>query len=142
VSERLIVAVDLDGVLADYSKGWRGTALIGDPLPGAVQFTHDLGATFEVCIHSCRCSPSANARTTGVWESKEYLAAPVLHWLAKHGFHWDVLYQGCGKPLASAYVDDNAHRCTPMFDPFAYAKTLKDLARTAVPLGSPPVAAP
>lgn len=135
---KLIIAVDLDGVLADYSQGWQGLDKIGAPLPGAVQFTHDLGAMYEVCIHSCRCSPSAQARITGIWESKEYMAAPVIAWLDGWGFYWDVLYQGCGKPLASAYIDDNAFRCTPMSDPGAYWKTLYAVTRMVVPPGKPP----
>lgn len=33
--QKKTVAVDLDGVLADYSTGWQGIEHIGDPIPGA-----------------------------------------------------------------------------------------------------------
>ena len=28
------ICVDFDGVIADYSKGWQGADVFGDPLPG------------------------------------------------------------------------------------------------------------
>lgn len=125
MSKKLIVAVDLDGVLADFSKGWQGSDVIGDPLPGAVAFTHELRQLgYEIWITSCRCSPSTYVRLTGIWETDEYLAGPTLSWLKKHRFCYDYLYQGRGKPLASLYIDDNAYRCTPSSDPNAFSNAL------------------
>ncbi len=136
---KLIVAVDLDGVLADYSQGWQGLDKIGPPIPGAVEFTHELGRLgYRVVIHTCRCSISAQAELTGIRETLPYLVAPVRNWLIRHEFYFNEIHTDMGKPLASAYIDDNAYRCTPMSDPQAYGKILRDLARTAIPPGSPP----
>lgn len=41
-THRPVVAIDVDGVIADYSKGWQGEEHIGDPLPGAREFLQKL----------------------------------------------------------------------------------------------------
>jgi hypothetical protein len=48
------VCVDLDGVLAAYS-GWKGIEHIGDPLPGAVEFTHAVAEFARVLVYTSRC---------------------------------------------------------------------------------------
>jgi hypothetical protein len=134
------VCVDLDGVLADYSQGWQGVENIGDPIPGAVEFTRSLSTGADVVIHTVRCNPEAQK---GSGLSAAQLHDNVKAWLDKHGFAYTEIYTGAGKPMAAAYVDDRAVRCrppsrsesdifTPEDDPFnelralIYANTLKD----------------
>ena len=40
-------------------------------------------------------------------------AEKVRQYLDKHGFKYDEVYEGKGKPIASAYIDDRAVTCKP-----------------------------
>ena len=103
------VAVDLDGVLARY-YGWRGVDHIGEPLPGAVDFTKRLSEWAHVLVFTCR----VNARLQSVPDQGiDDLYYKVMNWLKKHEFKYNEIYVGQGKPLAVAYIDDRAVPCTP-----------------------------
>lgn len=98
------VAVDLDGTLAQYD-GWKGAEHIGQPFKGAVQFTKALKqAGFHIIIHTARTC-EANA-----YQGKS--ARIARRWLKDHGFKFDEVWTGVGKPIACAYVDDRAVQCT------------------------------
>jgi hypothetical protein len=47
------IALDFDGVLAQYT-GWKGQDVLGEPLPGAIEWLQTLLEEFEVVIHSTR----------------------------------------------------------------------------------------
>lgn len=101
------IAIDLDGVLAHYDC-WKGLDYIGDPIPGAVEFTARLAEYFDVIIHTVRCSSEINGP-----ESANLLVNRVRRWLDKHGFIYQHIWSEPGKPLAVAYIDDRGIRCTP-----------------------------
>lgn len=105
---RQSVCVDLDGVLAQYDH-WRGIHHIGDPIPGAVEFTYELGKLARVIILTCRCKGDGPGRN----DDPVMLAGLVSAWLTKHGFYFDEVYIGQGKPVAAAYIDDRAIMCRP-----------------------------
>ncbi len=97
------ICVDMDGVLADYSKGWQGIDIIGDPIPGAVEFTRELSKVADVVIFTCRCTEEMQGRNG----AKAHLLRNIVRaWLDTHGFVYADIYVGQGKPIASAYVDD------------------------------------
>jgi len=64
------VCVDLDGVLAQYD-GWKGVEHIGDPIPGAVQFTKKLQEVARVVIFTTRTN--ADPKISGRNESVQML---------------------------------------------------------------------
>lgn len=101
------IAVDVDGVLAQYDE-WKGLDHIGDPIPGAVKFTKDLGEHFDVIIFTTRCCEEINGP-----EKAPLLVNRVRRWLNKHGFHFDHIWSEKGKPLAVAFIDDRGIRCEP-----------------------------
>ena len=100
------ICVDLDGVLAEYN-GWKGYDHFGDPLPGAVEFTKKLSELGRVVIFTTRACPLQNEATP------QELKKKIETWLQKHGFHFDSVYIGVGKPPAAAYIDDRAVQCRP-----------------------------
>ena len=105
---RPIVCVDLDGVLADYSDGWKGVEYFGNPIPGAVEFTRQLAVFADIVIFTCRCSPEVQrVPVAGV----HLLVNRVREWLDANGFVYHEIYSGVGKPFANAYVDDRAVFC-------------------------------
>lgn len=101
------ICVDLDGVLAQYD-GWKGVDHIGDPIPGAVDFTKELSQLGDVVIFTTRCNPEVNKPS-----AVHLLVNRVREWLDRHGFEYADIYAGTGKPIASAYIDDRAIRCRP-----------------------------
>lgn len=120
--EKKTVALDLDGVLAKYHS-WKGVDHIGDPIAGAVRFTQNLGTFARVLIYTTRCC--VNDTLGGrEGETAESLVARVKTWLDRHGFYYDEIYAGQGKPLFAAMIDDRAVTCRPQHNDEAYAAAL------------------
>ena len=116
------VCVDLDGVLADYRDGWQGLENIGVPIKGAVAFTRELAKFAEVVIYTTRC-----CENLGRGRTIAELRGLVQAWLDKHGFHYQDIYVGQGKPIAEAYIDDRAVSCRPQDSlPGEYACAMDD----------------
>lgn len=115
---RKTVCVDLDGVLAQYDK-WLGIEHIGEPIEGAVAFTKRLGEFANVLIFTTRCREKQGDGTTLGYTKNDdprpasELKKIVADWLDKHGFHYDDIWTGPGKPIGSAYIDDRSVVCTP-----------------------------
>lgn len=92
------IAIDVDGVLADYSKGWQGVHIIGNPLPGAKEFLEQLRESgWKVVIFTTRGNEQ------------------IKNWLDKHGLYYDEINDNSslrgenpGKPIATVYLDDRA----------------------------------
>jgi hypothetical protein len=114
------VAVDFDGVIHAYSKGWQDGAIYDDPVPGAFEALRALMDDYAVVIHTSR---------------DQY---QVEGWLAAHGFScmidnesgdpgfWNeqgVLLVSRRKYPAIAYIDDRGIR----FE--SWDQALADLAR-------------
>lgn len=88
------IAVDFDGVIHDYSKGWADGTIYGEPMPGArdsLQALIDKG--WRVVVHTARASTLI----------KE---AEVREWLDRY----DIPYHDVTnlKPMAIVYLDDRA----------------------------------
>ncbi len=105
---RKTVAVDLDGVLADFSRGFVDVHTIGDPIPGAVEFTRRLSQFADVLIWTTRCNPEI-----GRGMGTSLLRNSVRDWLDLHGFAYADIWTGPVKPIASAFIDDRAVECRP-----------------------------
>lgn len=105
---RKTVAVDLDGVLADFSRGFVDIHTIGDPIPGAVEFTRRLSRFADVLIWTTRCNPEI-----GRGMGTNLLRNMVRDWLDRHGFVYADIWTGPVKPIASAFIDDRAVSCRP-----------------------------
>lgn len=91
------VAVDFDGVLHPYSRGWVGSVPDDEPpMPGATAFLIRLkNAGYRVVVFSTRC------------DHDEGLAG-TREWLERQGLDEFVDDVTCKKPAAVAYVDDRA----------------------------------
>jgi len=108
---RKTVAVDLDGVLADFSRGFVDINTIGDPIPGAVEFTRRLSQFADVLIWTTRCNPEI-----GRGMGTSLLRNIVRDWLDRHGFAYADIWTGPVKPIAAAFIDDRAVSCRPGTD--------------------------
>lgn len=122
------VCLDVDGVLADRTYG-RGAEDLGDPIPGAVEFTRALAERAEVVIHSARLAAEDSTSAAG-----RKAEGRLRDWLDHHGFAYQAIASGVGKPVASAYVDDRGVSCRPMDDgPRAFEDALLAVERLCAP---------
>jgi len=102
------VCIDLDGVLAENNAGVN-LAGIGEPIDGAVEFTRAISVFAKVLILTSRLAGESKAGK----KNGQALAQEIEEWLDLHGFAYDEVYTGYGKPPASAYVDDRGVSCRP-----------------------------
>ena len=114
------VCLDLDGVLAQYDK-WKGVDHIGDPIPGALEFTKQLAKIAEIVIFTSRCAQDV---LEGSRITPGMLRIRVIEWLEKHKFPFTDVYTGQGKPRAAAFIDDRAVVCSPQTDKDAFTTAL------------------
>lgn len=110
--QRKTVALDLDGTIIDYSEGWKGVDHFGPPIKevegmSAQEFTAEIAKFADILIHSTRLS-------------SEFVKSPVLvtnkirEWLETHKITYHGIWDGTGKPIASAYVDDRSVEARPI----------------------------
>lgn len=96
------VAIDFDGVIHRYSKGWKDGSIYDPPVEGARDALARLHAQYNVVIFTTRVNPAMRGSDTQMND--------VLEWLAKHGFrkgeHFDEVTHA--KPAALVYIDDRA----------------------------------
>lgn len=114
------VCLDLDGVIAQYDQ-WKGVDYIGDPVPGALEFTKALAKIAEITVFTSRCAQDV---LEGSRISPGQLRIKVIEWLEKHKFPYTDVYTGQGKPRAAAFIDDRAVHCSPQNDDQAFAASL------------------
>ncbi|MDH3492267.1 MAG: hypothetical protein OEM82_01865 [Acidobacteriota bacterium] len=117
------VAVDLDGVLAEYD-GWKGLENIGDPIEGAKEFMEALSEKYFVLVHTARIA-NENVKTEDHVQRVKNL---VVEWLRENEIPYGDVYTGRGKPLASAFIDDRAVSCRPQEEEDSFAAALRALA--------------
>jgi len=105
---RPVIALDLDGVLADFRAGWQGVDVIGDPIPGAREFAEALYEFADILIYTARCGEDLNGTKATTLRRNA-----IRDWLEKHSIPYTDIWTGRGKPTARAYVDDCAVECAP-----------------------------
>lgn len=108
------IAVDFDGVLHSYDKGWHDGSIYGDWLPGAVTALSQLMRQHAVFIHTTR-----NPRQVARWIERQSgygvectTRLPRTWWGRRKPF-WNqqgVLLVTDRKLAAVAYIDDRAVR--------------------------------
>ena len=114
--------IDLDGTLAQYDD-WEGLFHLGDPIPGAVAFTKRLAADgSKIIIFTRRMHYIDNDLFTE--QKQQEIHDFIADWLNKHGFAWDEIYQGQGKPDGTAFIDDRGVSCRPQDNPDAYEEAI------------------
>lgn len=113
---RRTIAVDFDGVIHRYSKGWRDGSIYDSPVEGAREALARIHARYEVVIFTTRVNPAMRGADSQMDR--------ILAWLEAQGFrrgeHFDDITHV--KPPALAYIDDRAVRFT------AWDTTLDELA--------------
>jgi hypothetical protein len=90
---RPTIAIDFDGVIHRFSKGWQGGRIYDDPMPGVADSLASLAADYEIVVFTVRSDLAA-----------------VQRWLIQHGLAGWITDVTNAKPSAVAYIDDRAIR--------------------------------
>ena len=105
------IAVDFDGVIHSYKKGWNDGKIYGKPNPHAKKVMMQLmqAGGYDIIIHTTRVNPTY---------ATEPQLNKIMKWLKKHGFEEGVHYNSITayKPKTVAYIDDRAIRFTNWLD--------------------------
>jgi hypothetical protein len=109
------VAVDFDGVLHAYSRGWQDGSIYDSPVPGALEALRQLMSEYAVFIFTSR-----NTAQVAAWLSEAGFETSTDDSAFRHDRDWDgVFWDARGTLLvtnrklsASAYIDDRAIRFT------------------------------
>jgi hypothetical protein len=93
------IAIDFDGVIHAYTKGWHDGTIYDEPMQGSLDAVKTLAVNNKIVIFSTRAKGDGNL-------------AEMKHWLDKHGFLPfinDITHE---KVIASIYIDDRGLRFT------------------------------
>ena len=98
------VAIDFDGVIHDFSKGWHDGTCYGDPIPGSLSAIKELSKSYNIIIFTAKVKPS---RPLVGGKTGQQL---VTQWLKDHDVFQYVDEITCEKPRAQIYIDDKGCR--------------------------------
>ena len=100
--KRYSIAVDFDGVIHRYGKGWHDGTVYDEPMPGALEALARIHRRYRVVILTTRVNPGLHGGDAQL--------ASVEAWLERHGFvkgeHYDEVTHE--KVPALVYIDDRA----------------------------------
>jgi hypothetical protein len=100
------IAVDFDGVIHAYSKGWHDGTIYDEPVPGAVVALTKLMDDYAVYVHTTRNAVEVAAwlvKWTGLDVRVDYILDGPTFWSEQ-----DKLLVSNRKLPAVAYIDDRA----------------------------------
>ena len=109
------VAIDFDGVIHNFDKGWHDGTCYGEPLPGSLEAIKTLSEKYNIIIFTAKAKknrPLVNGKTG---------TQLVQEWLEKYEVMKYINEITSEKPRAKIYIDDNGYRFN------SWSKTLKDI---------------
>ena len=109
------IAIDFDGVIHNWDKGWYDGTCYGEPIEGAIGSVKKLSKKYNIIIFTAKCKPD---RPMVNGKSGYQL---VLDWLIRYDLDDCVSEITCEKPRAQLYIDDKGY----YFE--SWDKTLEDI---------------
>ena len=110
------LAIDFDGVIHDFSKGWHDGTCYGDPLPGSIEAVKKLAQNYNIIIFTAKAKPS---RPLVHGKTGTEL---VSEWLEKHDILNIVDEITSEKPRAQLYIDDKGYHFKNWDDTLRHVK--------------------
>ena len=98
------IAIDFDGVIHNFDKGWNDGTCYGDPIPGALKALELLSKKYNIIVFTAKAKknrPLVNGKTG---------TELVTEWLKKYDALKYVTEITSEKPRAKIYIDDNGYR--------------------------------
>ena len=109
------IAIDFDGVIHNFDKGWHDGTCYGEPLPRSLEAIKTLSAKYNIIIFTAKAKknrPLVNGKTG---------TQLVQEWLEKYDVMQYINEITSEKPRAQIYIDDNGYRFNN------WDQTLKDI---------------
>jgi hypothetical protein len=103
-SDKNNLAIDFDGVIHNFDKGYHDGTCYGEPIPGSLEAVRTLSKKYTIIIFTAKAKPDRpliNGKTG---------TELVREWLAKHGILECVKEITSEKPRAMLYIDDKGYR--------------------------------
>lgn len=103
-----IIAVDFDGVIHQYSKGWYDSTIYDPPMPGTkegLDLLKSLGV--RIIIFSVRATEMSQFEDLQPRASQE---VEIAEWMNRYNLPYDEIWTKTAKPFAHIYLDDRAVR--------------------------------
>ena len=96
------IAIDFDGVIHEYSKGWNGGEIYDPPVAGAKEALEALKAKGHTLY-------LFTTRTNTMFRKKDEPDQKIMieAWMKKHKIPFDKIWT-FGKPMADLFIDDRA----------------------------------
>ena len=98
------IAIDFDGVIHNFDKGWHDGTCYGEPIPGALEAIKNLSQNYKIIIFTAKAKPNRP-----LVQGKTGLTL-VEEWLKKHDIFKYVSEITSEKPRAQIYIDDRGYR--------------------------------
>jgi hypothetical protein len=108
------LAIDFDGVIHNYDKGFHDGTCYGEPLNGSLEAVKKLSSKYKIVIYTAKARPDrplVNGKT-GVEHVQE--------WLEKYEIMKYIHEITAIKPRALIYIDDNCYRFNNWADTLDY----------------------
>jgi len=97
------IAIDFDGVIHNFNKGWFDGTCYGEPLPGSLEAIKKLSERYNIIIFTAKAKhdrPLVNGKTG---------TQLVREWLEKHDVMQYVSEITAEKPRSQIYIDDKGY---------------------------------
>lgn len=104
-ADKPAIAIDLDGVLHKYSKGYDDGTIYDGPIPGAQNALSILSKKYHIVIFSTR-----NHDRVIRGKAEKHQVKEMEAWLKKHKLAYDEIHTAPGKPICKLFIDDKAYR--------------------------------
>lgn len=100
------IAIDFDGVLHGYSKGYQDGEIYDPPVPGAAEAMKKMKEQGHyLYIFTTRTNKIFKKKGDG--KDEKYQENQIKEWMAKHDIPYDKIWT-FGKPMADLFIDDRA----------------------------------
>ncbi len=97
------LAIDFDGVIHTFDKGYYDGTCYGDPIEGSLEAIRELSRDYNIIIFTAKAKPSrplVNGKTG---------TELVVEWLTAHNVMQFVKEVTAEKPRAQLYIDDKGY---------------------------------
>lgn len=111
------IAIDFDGVIHSFDKGYHDGTCYGEPLPGALEAIRALSKKYKIIIFTAKAKPDrplVNGKTG---------TQLVEEWLLKYNILDCIQGVTAEKPRAILYIDDNGYRFENWEDTLKFINT-------------------
>ncbi len=97
------LAIDFDGVIHTFDKGWYDGTCYGKPIKGSLEAIKKLSESYNIIIFTAKAKPSrplVNGKTG---------TELVEEWLTRHGVMQYIKEITSEKPRSQIYIDDKGY---------------------------------